>query len=134
MRRYEVVCVLAPKLTEEEVKQSVETFSAAAQEKGATVLEVDEIGKRRLAYPVANFNDGIYVILHLEEEAGTAVAELERRFLVTDSVIRFLTIRVDEHHKRADKLRQRREARKKRRAAARKAKPVEQEATAATEE
>ncbi len=134
MRRYEVVFVLAPRLSEEEVKQAVETFSGAAEEKGATVLNIDEVGKRRLAYPIKKFNEGIYVVLLLEEEAGAAVAELERRFRVTDTVIRFLTIRIDQHLKRADKFKDRREARKARRALAREAKPAEPRPAAATEE
>lgn len=119
MRRYEVVFVLAPTLSEEEVKTNIETYSKAAEELGAAILNVDEWGKRRLAFPVKKFNDGIYVILTLEEEAAAAVAELERRFRVSDAVIRFLTVRIDENLKRAEKFKERREARKARRAAAR---------------
>ncbi len=118
MRRYEVVFVLAPTLAEDEAKQLVATFSTAAEEKGAKILSVDEWGKRRLAFPVKKFTDGIYVILTLEEEEAVAVVELERRFRVTDAVIRFLTVRTDEDLKRADKFKARREAKKARRAAA----------------
>lgn len=117
MRRYEVVFVLAPTLSEDEVKQQIANFSAAAEEKGATILSVDEWGKRRLAFPVKKFNDGIYVILTIEEEAAVAVNELERRFRVTDAVIRFLTVRIDEDLKRAEKFKAKREAKKARRAA-----------------
>lgn len=134
MRRYEVVFVLAPDLSEEEVKQSIETYSEAAQEKGADVLEVDEIGKRRLAYPIKKFHEGIYVILVIEEEAGAAVAELERRFRVTDMVIRFLTIRIDEDLKRAEKFKRRREARKERRRTSGAAASAKPETAAAAEE
>ena len=115
IRRYEVVFVLAPTLSEEEVKQSIETFTATAEEKGAKILKVDEWGKRRLAFPVKKFNQGIYVLLTLEESAPHAVAELERRFKVTDAVIRFLTIRIDEALKRAEKFKVRRQAKKARR-------------------
>ncbi len=117
MRRYEVVFVLAPTLSEDEAKQLVANLSAAAEEKGATILSVDEWGKRRLAFPVKKFNDGIYVILTLEEAAAVAVNELERRFRVTDAVIRFLTVRIDEDLKRAEKFKARREAKRARRAA-----------------
>ncbi len=118
MRRYEIVYVLAPTLSEEEVEELVKTFSSAAEELGASIINVDQWGKRRLAFPVRKFKDGIYVVLTLEEEAAKAVAELERRFKVTDSVIRFLTVRIDEGLKRAEKFKTRREAGKARRQAA----------------
>lgn len=111
MRRYEVVFVLAPNLTEEEVQAQISTFSSSAEEMGAKILQVDEWGKRRLAFPVKKFSDGIYVCITLEEEAAKAVAELERRFKVAESVIRFLTVRIDEHLNRAEKFKQKREAR-----------------------
>ena len=112
MRRYEVVFVLAPQLTEDEVKTQVETYSNVAVEKGAKVLHIDEWGKRRLAFPVKKNKEGIYVILTLEEGSADAVTELERRFRVSDAIIRFLTVRVDEDLKRADKFGNRRRQRK----------------------
>lgn len=115
MRRYEVVFVLAPQQTEDEVKSHIETFSAVAEEKGAKVLQVDEWGKRRLAFPVKKHKEGIYVILTLEEENADAVSELERRFRVAEPVIRYLTVRVDEDLKRAEKFGQRRQQRKSKR-------------------
>ena len=112
MRRYEVVFVLAPKLTEEEVKDQTETFTKVAQEKGAKVLNVDDWGKRRLAFPVKKNKEGTYVILTLEEAQADAVFELERRFRVSDNVIRHLTVRIDEDLKRAEKFETRRKQRK----------------------
>ncbi len=112
MRRYEVAVVLAPTLTEEEVDQSIETFQKIAEEKQAQVADVDNWGKRKLAYPINKHNEGIYVILTLEEPAAQSVAELERRFKVMESVIRFLTIRVDLDLKRAEKFKSRRQSKK----------------------
>ncbi|HUG44716.1 MAG TPA: 30S ribosomal protein S6 [Acidobacteriota bacterium] len=116
MRRYEVVFVLAPTLTEEEVDQQAESFLKSAKDKGADVKEVDKWGKRRLAYPINKHNDGYYTIVTLEEPQGAAVAELERRFKVTETVIRFLSVRVDLDEKRNQKLALKREVRQKRRA------------------
>ncbi len=118
MRRYEVTCVLAPTLSGEEVEQAVESFRKVAEDKGAAVVDVDNRGKRRLAFPVKKHTEGYYVIYTLDEEAAEAAAELERRFKVTDPVIRFLTVRIDEAQKRAKKLKTQREARKKIRKAA----------------
>lgn len=114
MRRYEVVVILAPTLTEEEVDQSIETFQKIAEEKKAQIANVDNWGKRKLAYPINKHNEGIYIILTLEEPVAESVAELERRFKVMESVIRFLTIRVDLDLKRAEKLKSRRKGKKRR--------------------
>lgn len=114
MRRYEVVFVLAPTLSDEEVSETAEGFAAVATEKGANVLEVDKekLGRRRLAFPVKKHTEGHYIVLTLEEEAAEAVFELERRFKVSDAVIRFLSIRIDEDLKRAEKFKDKRDARK----------------------
>jgi|GEM_PF-719798 len=104
MRRYEVVYVLAPTLTPEEVDQYAENFSEAAREQGAEVIEVEKWEKRKLAFRVKKFWEGYYTILTIEEEAADAVTELERRFKVNDIVIRFLTVRIDEEVKRAAKF------------------------------
>lgn len=117
MRRYEVAFVLAPTLTEDEVSQSIENFKKTAEEKGAQIVQVDNWGKRRVAFPVKKHAEAHYVILTLEENSGAAVTELERRFKVTDAVIRFLSVRVDLNLKRAEKFKVQRELRKKKRAA-----------------
>ena len=114
MRRYEVAIVLAPTLTEEEVDQSIETFQKIAEEKQAQIASVDNWGKRKLAYPINQHKEGVYVFLTLEEPAADSVVELERRFKVMESVIRFLTIRVDLDLKRAEKMTTRRKGKKRR--------------------
>ena len=69
-------------------------------------------GKRRLAYSVRRFNDGIFVLLLLEG-TGAMVHELERRLRVTEPVIKFLTVRTDEELKRLDKVKKLRDSKKK---------------------
>ncbi|MFQ5739261.1 MAG: 30S ribosomal protein S6, partial [Acidobacteriota bacterium] len=109
MRRYEVVFVLAPTLSDQDVKEKIESFTQAAEEKGAKILDVNQWGRRRLAFPVKKHSEGVYTILTLEEESAKAVAELERRFKVSDAVIRFLSIRVDHSLGRAEKFKLRRQ-------------------------
>lgn len=104
MRRYEVVYVLAPTLTQEEVEQYAVTYSQAASEQGAEIISVDHWEKRKLAFRVKKYWEGYYTILTIEEPAADAVTELERRFKVNDAVIRFLTVRIDEELKRAAKF------------------------------
>ena len=73
---------------------------------------VERMGKRRLAYVVQRFHDGIYMLLTIEGSGGL-VHELERRLRVTEPVIKFLTVRIDEEQKRLDKIKQLRDAKKK---------------------
>ena len=114
MRRYEVVSVLAPTLTEDEVEQAIASFRKAAEDKGATIVDVDEWGKRRLAYPIKKHSEGVYTVMTIEEPAADAVRELERRFKVTDSVIRFLSVRVDLDLKRVEKVKTARQQKRQR--------------------
>jgi small subunit ribosomal protein S6 len=67
------------------------------------------MGRRRLAYPIQKFNDGHYVVLTVEG-TGSEIAEVERRMRVADPIIRYLTVRIDEDLKRAEKFRARRAA------------------------
>ena len=113
MREYETVFVLAPTLSEEEVEETVASFTGVAEEKGAKVIDIDNWGKRRLAFPVKKHKEGVYVVFRVQEEAVEAVTELERRFKVSDSVIRFLSIRVDEELRKAENSRQKRKQRSK---------------------
>jgi small subunit ribosomal protein S6 len=69
-------------------------------------------GKRRLAYRVGKFNDGIFVLMMIEA-TGAVVHEAERRLRVTEPVIKFLTVRTDEELKRLDKIKKLRDAKKK---------------------
>ena len=78
---------------------------------GGTV-KTEVWGKRRLAYKVAKFNDGIFVLMMIEG-TGAIVHEVERRLRVTEQVIKFLTVRTDEELKRLDKIKKLRDAKKK---------------------
>ena len=111
MRQYEIAFILVPTLSDDEVEQSIATYREVAEEKGAQVVKVDEWGKRRLAYPINKHKEGIYTIFTLEEPEAEAVGELERRFKVTESVIRFLSVRIDLDLKRMEKFKSRREKR-----------------------
>jgi len=77
---------------------------------GTTKTEV--WGKRRLAYRVGRFNDGIFVLMMIDG-VGAVVHELERRLRVTEPVIKFLTVRTDEELKRLDKIKKIRDSKKK---------------------
>jgi small subunit ribosomal protein S6 len=104
VRTYEVVFVAAPTLTAEELDGFITHTKTVVEGKNGKVIKVDNWGKRPLAYKIKKYRDAYYVVLTIEGE-GPAIAELERRFRVTDYIIRFLSVRIDEDLKRSDKLR-----------------------------
>jgi small subunit ribosomal protein S6 len=103
VRTYEVVFVAAPTLTIEELDGFIAHVQGVVEGKGGKITKVDNWGKRALAYKIKKYRDAYYVVLTIDGD-GIAIAELERRFRVTDYIIRFLSIRVDEDMKRAEKL------------------------------
>ena len=103
MRTYEVVFVAAPTLSNEELEAFIKHTQTVVEGKNGKVIKIDNWGKKSLAYKIKKFRDGYYVILTLEGD-GAMIAELERRFRVTDFVIRFISVRIDEDMKRAEKL------------------------------
>ena len=67
------------------------------------VKSAEKLGRRKLAYQVRKFNDGNYILLTIEAD-GAVVLELERRLRVTEQVIKFITVRMDEEEKRLAKV------------------------------
>lgn len=102
-RTYEVMYIVRPDLAEEETERVISTVESGATAAGLTVKNVERMGKRRLAYKVRKFQDGLYVLLTVEG-AGGAVAELERRLRVAEPVIKYISVRVDEEQKRLAKI------------------------------
>ena len=114
-RIYEELFIIKPDAPEEEADAFVEQLRTHLTSTGATVDKVDKWGKRRLAYRVEKYREGAYVLLQFS--AGPeAVKELERRLRVSDLVLKFLTVRIDETLKRLDKRKKARDKRNARRA------------------
>jgi small subunit ribosomal protein S6 len=111
-RIYELMFIVRPDMTDEDLDKLVSTLGTAVTTSNGTVKSVEKMGKRRLAYTVRKFHEGVYVLLTVEG-GGTVMHELERRLRVTEPVIKFLTVRIDEEQKRLDKIKAIRDARKK---------------------
>src|SRR5438067_12565709 len=111
-RIYELMFIVRPDMTEEDLDKLISTLQSVVPPTGGTVQRVDKMGKRRLAYRVRRFHEGIYVLM-IVEGGGAVMHELERRLRVTEPVIKFLTVRIDEEQKRLDKIKAIREARRK---------------------
>lgn len=115
MRIYEELFIVKPDAPEEEVDQFVETLRTQLTNSGATVDKVEKWGKRKLAYRVDKYREGSYVLFQFGANAET-VKELERRLRVSDVVIKFLTVRIDQTLKRLEKKKKDRDKRAAKRA------------------
>jgi len=102
-RLYEVMFIVRPDAAEEDVDKLIAGFTATVTGGGGIVKTVEKMGRRKLAYLVRKFNDGNYVLLTIEAN-GAVVLELERRLRVTEPVIKFITVRIDEEEKRLAKV------------------------------
>ena len=111
-RVYELMFIVRPDMVEEEQDKLISTLESAVSSSGGKVRSMERMGKRRLAYTVRRFHDGMYILLTVEG-GGALIHELERRLRVTEPVIKFLTVRIDEEQKRLDKIKKLREARRK---------------------
>jgi len=95
MNKYELCVVVSAKLEEEERTKVIDKCKAYIERFGGTVSDVDDWGKKRLAYEVNHEKEGFYNFIHFDAEA-TAPAEIESRVRIMDNVIRFLCVRADE--------------------------------------
>ena len=97
LNSYETLFVVDCSIGEEGVKSVVDKFTALIAENG-TVENVDEWGKRKLAYPINDQNDGYYVLVNFKSE-GEFPAELERLFGINENILRSIVIRLVEDKK-----------------------------------
>src|SRR5208282_911703 len=111
-RVYEVMFIVRPDVAEEDADKLIAGFSATVTGGGGAIKSVEKMGRRKLAYMVRKFNDGNYVLLTIEAD-GPVVLELERRLRVTEPVIKFITVRIDEEEKRLAKVKALRGTRRK---------------------
>jgi small subunit ribosomal protein S6 len=115
-RTYEIMFIVRPDVEEAEIDKLIETFSGYVTDGGGKIknsLTEQKMGRRRLAYTVKKFNDGFYVLL-VAEAPASLVSEIERRLRVSEPVIKFLTVRMDEEDKRVAKIKAHRDAHVKR--------------------
>ena len=114
-RIYEELFIVKPDAPEEEADQFVEQLQTQLKAAGATVDKVEKWGKRKLAYRVGKYREGAYVLLQVTAAPDT-VRELERRLRVSDLVLKFITVRIDETLKRLEKRKKERDKRAAKRA------------------
>ena len=133
-RFYEVMFIVRPDVEEADLDKLIEGFSNNITTGGGEIKSVEKMGRRRLAYTVRKFNDGFYVLLTILAE-GKLITEIERRLRVSEQVIKFITVRMDEEEKRIAKIKAHRDTHVKRSAipAAQPARVVSMDAAPAPE-
>lgn len=109
-RTYEVMYIVNPDTADDKIAKLNDAVEKLIQKEGGNVVKIDDIGRRKLAYPINKKNEGYYVLFEIEG-TGQEIAELERRMRVNDMIMRYITVRVDEDRKAATKRREKREAR-----------------------
>ena len=95
MNKYELAVVVSAKIEDEERAQVIEKCKALVERFGGTITEVDEWGKKRLAYEIQKMKEGFYYFIRFDAEP-TAPVEIESRVRIMDNVIRYLVVRQDE--------------------------------------
>jgi len=106
-RIYEVVFIIDPAADVEEVMKLSEAVQKIVTSQNGAITKTELMGKRQLAYEINHKREGTYVLLEIQG-SGAEIAELERRMRVNDRILRYITVRVDEDRRRADKLKERR--------------------------
>ena len=106
-RIYEIVFIVDPGADDGEVMKLSEAVQKIITDQGGIITKIDMMGRRQLAYEINHQKEGSYVLLEVEG-SGAEIAELERRMRVNDRILRYMTIRVDEDRRRAQKFKDRR--------------------------
>ena len=96
INHYEAVFILTPVLSEPQMKEAVSKFSDLLTQNGGTVIEREEWGLRKLAYPIQGKTTGFYALLQFDVEPSV-IATLETEFRRDERVIRFLTVKMDKY-------------------------------------
>jgi len=108
-RKYEVMFILRPDTPEEDLDRLLQTMETNVAATGGKVTSFERMGKRRLAYTVTKFQEGIYILAFVEGP-GSVIKELERRLRVQELVIKFITVRTDEEEQRLAKVKKLRDS------------------------
>ena len=95
MREYELMFVIDPRLTDEEIVALADQYKEMIQEAGGDVHREESWGKRKLAYQINKLSEGSYMLFHVRSEEGGVFDEVEQRMRQSEKVLRYLTVRTD---------------------------------------
>jgi small subunit ribosomal protein S6 len=95
LRDYELVVIISPEVTDEDIPATLEKMNQSITNKGGSITEVNQWGRRKLAYPIQNFLEGNYVLTQFKMEPKMT-AELEANLRLTEEVLRHLLVRLSD--------------------------------------
>lgn len=95
MRNYELVMILSPSVAEENVPATIDKTSQFITERGGSIIETNQWGRKKLSYPIKNFMEGNYVLTKLSMGPKLA-AELEASLGISEDILRHLLVRLDD--------------------------------------
>ncbi len=102
MRTYELMFVVDPRVSDEDVVAMTTEYRNMITAGGSTITAEENWGRRKLAYTIDKLNEGKYVLFYVSSEVGkTALPEVEHRMRQNEKILRYLTVRTDEDLKRA---------------------------------
>jgi len=102
-RKYEIGFIINPESSEEEIKKVVDSITDTIKKADGTIENIDEWGRRQMAYTIEKHNEGVYTFINAELP-GKAFFEIERRLKLSERVLRYLILRLDDRLKKANRL------------------------------
>jgi small subunit ribosomal protein S6 len=103
--------IVTPDAADDDITKLNDSLQTIITDQGGSIVRVDDMGRRKMAYEINRKKEGYYVLFEIEG-TGREIAELERRMRVNDLIMRYLTVRVDEERKTAAKVRAKRDKRR----------------------
>lgn len=97
MRQYEVTFIVDPVLSSDEAKATVDTYTTLLKDGGSTIVNIDELGLRQLAYPINKRNTGVYYCVEFQPKDGSIIDAMELSFRRDERVMRFLAVKLDKY-------------------------------------
>lgn len=107
--------IVNPETASDRIEKLNDAVGKLIEKEGGSVVRLDDIGLKDLAYPIEKKKQGHYVLFEIEG-TGQEIAELERRMRVNDMIMRYITVRVDEDRKKADAVKAKKDAKAAKRA------------------
>lgn len=95
MKKYEIMFIIRPTASEEEMKKTVKSFTETLTSNGAKITETKEMGSREFAYEIKKFKSGYYYLINLEASDDKAIKEFDRLALISNDIIRHLITKED---------------------------------------
>ncbi|MEM9824244.1 MAG: 30S ribosomal protein S6, partial [Bacteroidota bacterium] len=97
MRNYEVTFIVDPVLSGDEIKTTAQSYVDLLKKEGCTIVHVDEMGLRQLAYPINKRTSGVYYCIEFQMESGELISKIELSMRRDERIMRFLTVRLDKY-------------------------------------